>query len=603
MKTETDNASRSIYNKMEKPVRYLKCCLRDMIQFSRLYYMVYLIVIVVEMATSIAIPLVIANIFELVSDMDTIQTQRFWFQIFLLSALIGLPQMSSVVDRWMLTYSHARKEQYFGWKMFHHASHISLEEMEKPGVLDTFQKAEAAYSDYEALTEFPLMLMDVLNHVVTCIGCMVVLAKFSLFLLPSAIFSFIPRFVMTLHRQGKERDITRAQAPLHRRIHYLWRLFCDKASVKEMRVMGFSSYLKEKWTEANVQVVEELVKVRRKDRQLAVIGVAVKNIGFAVNILISLVLLLHGDIAIGVFAACFSAINTLESRQLSLFSEIPTVLQMYYRVEEYYDFFELKSQPEGEESYRPFEREIRLQGVHFQYPGAKTEALKGVDLTIRKGEHVVIVGENGSGKTTLSKVISGVFKPSSGSVSYDEQDVETLRRKELYRDISIVPQDFVHYHFTMRENICISDLAAISDEKRLARVIENAGMQELIESIGGVDVQMGREFGGRELSGGEWQKTAIARGLFKDCPLIILDEPTSALDPLVESEILTRFLELTRERTAIIISHRVGICRTADRIVVMKDGRAVETGTHEELLAAQGDYAKIWREQAKWYQA
>ncbi len=156
--------------------------------------------------------------------------------------------------------------------------------------------------------------------------------------------------------------------------------------------------------------------------------------------------------------------------------------------------------------------------------------------------------------------------------------------------ISIVPQDFVHYHFTMRENICISDLSAISDEKRLAQVIEDAGMPKLIENIGGVDVQMGRE-----LSGGEWQKTAIARGLFKDCPLMILDEPTSALDPLVEYEILNRFLELTRDRTTVIISHRVGICRTADRIVVMKDGCAVETGRMRSCWRNRGIMQKSGR--------
>ena len=214
---------------------------------------------------------------------------------------------------------------------------------------------------------------------------------------------------------------------------------------------------------------------------------------------------------------------------------------------------------------------------------------------------MVIVGVNGSGKTTLSKVLAGAYLACSGSVYYDDQDVKELRREGLYKDISLVPQNFVHYNFSLRENICISDLRHREDDKRLKQVIADVGLEELAQGIGGPDALLGREFGGCELSGGEWQKVAIARGLFKDSGLIILDEPTSALDPLVEYDILTRFLELIQGKTSVIISHRVGICRAADKVVVMKDGRVVECGTHESLKNAGGEYSRIWTEQAKWY--
>lgn len=164
-----------------------------------------------------------------------------------------------------------------------------------------------------------------------------------------------------------------------------------------------------------------------------------------------------------------------------------------------------------------------------------------------------------------------------------------------------MPQDFVHYNFSLRENICISDFTCREDEERIRGVVQAVGIQELVQGLGGLDAQLGREFGGSELSGGEWQKVAIARGLFRDSGLILLDEPTSALDPLVEYEILTGFLKLIQGKTSVIISHRVGICRHADKVVVMKAGKVVECGGHEELVRAGGEYARIWGEQAKWY--
>ena len=192
-------------------------------------------------------------------------------------------------------------------------------------------------------------------------------------------------------------------------------------------------------------------------------------------------------------------------------------------------------------------------------------------------------------------------RPARGGVYHDGRDIARIRKNELYRDVSLVPQDFVHYNFSLRENICISDFTCREDEERIRGVVQAVGIQELVQGLGGLDAQLGREFGGSELSGGEWQKVAIARGLFRDSGLILLDEPTSALDPLVEYEILTGFLKLIRGKTSVIISHRVGICRHADKVVVMKAGKVVECGSHEELVRAGGEYARIWGEQAKWY--
>lgn len=584
-----------------KVCRYLGYVLRDVFRFAPGILCGIIMVAVIDCVMQIWNPLLIAEIFEVVPDLNPSNMKIFARDIIFLCLTVGMPQMGMLLTRMAEIYLTGRKEQCYGWKMFEHAKKIRLEALENPGILDTFQKAEAAYGDQEAVNYLLAKGIMGIEDFVACIGMLYVAAKFSVWLIPGAIIGFVPHFIITVKQERFYTNVYRRQTILKRRLQYLWRQFCQKEAVKEMRVLGFGEYLKQKWVETNVEVVRDIQKVELKALKRNNIGNIIKNACYAANIAIALLLMVRGQLAVGQFAACLSAFATLQTSLLMLGGDMGDIFFLYRRVEEYYDFFEIETEQDGTKEYTPFQKEITLLDVHFRYSGSDRDSLNGVNLKINKGEHIVIVGVNGSGKTTLSKVLTGAYVASSGTVAYDGQEVQSFIKSSLYRDISLVPQDFVHYNFTMRENICISDLKYRNDDKRLNRTIEAVEMQELVQGIGGVDSQLGREFGGRELSGGEWQKVAIARGLFKDSGLIILDEPTSALDPLVEYDILTKFLELIRDKTSIIISHRVGICRSADKIVVMKDGRVVECGTHEELQAAGGEYSRIWEEQAKWY--
>lgn len=220
-----------------------------------------------------------------------------------------------------------------------------------------------------------------------------------------------------------------------------------------------------------------------------------------------------------------------------------------------------------------------------------------INLTIHKGEKIVILGENGSGKTTLSKILLGLYPPESGRLLYDGKPAHIFSRESLYSNVTAIAQDFVAYHLTLRENVALSNITRVNHDGEIWSALSLAGA----ESLGGLDDRMGREFGGRELSDGQWQKLAIARGLFRDSGMILLDEPTSALDPLVETEILTKFMKAAEGKTALIISHRVGLCKLADRIVVMKNGGITEIGTHDDLMQMNGEYAKLYRAQEVWY--
>ena len=580
---------------------YFLRAIRDLFRFMPFLLWGKLTASVVEGILQVWLPVLTAEIFELAPQLNDVNTSVFRRKIMLLCICVAFPALCSVTLRAVGLYGDCRKEKCYGWNMYGYARRLRLEALEEPKVLDRFRKADAAYSRHLAASRmFSYLLMD-LEAALVCISTFFVVGSFSAWLLPGAVCSVLPHLFLDILSEKRRSNTYRGQSGKRRRLKYLWRLFCTKEPVKEMRTMGFEDYLKEKWVASNVEVVKEMEELELRAMRLSAVGVLVKNGCYVAIVAIALLLMLRGELAVGQFAACLTAFGLLQDNLFMLSTFVVRFVQSCHHVEEYYAFFHTETEETGTAAYRPFAREITLRDVHFRYPGAGQDALDGVNLTVGKGERVAVVGVNGSGKTTLSKVLTGVYHASSGSVCFDEQNVAEIRREELYRDISLVQQDFVHYNFSLRENICVSDFSRREDEKRIREVAGIVGIQELVQGIGGLDSQLGREFGGSELSGGEWQKVAIARGLFKDSTLIVLDEPASALDPLVEYEILTGFLNMIQGKTSVIISHRVGICRHADKVVVMKDGKVAECGSHEQLKNAGGEYARIWNEQAKWY--
>ena len=591
--------------------RYFGRCIQDIMRFMPLLFWGKLFTSIAEGILKVWHPLLIAEIFQLAPELNDVNIRIFKRKIIFLCICIGFPSVCTLLLRAVGLYGECRKETFYGSKMYEFARKMRLEALEDKTVLDGFRKADAAYSQHLAGSRMLSYLLIDVEAALLCISTFFVVGSFSVWLLPGAVLGVVPHLLIEYISERRRNKVYRGQSAKRRRLAYLWRLFCTKEPVKEMRTMGFQEFLKKKWVRTNVDVVQEMEELELKAVRLSALGVLVRNCCYVANVAIALVLMLQGELAAGQFAACLMAFGLLQDQLFMLSSFVTAFLQSYHHVEEYYDFFQAETEDEGgepchsmEENHaRPAKGEtgIKLRNVHFRYPGAEQDTLNGVDLDIRKGEHIVIVGVNGSGKTTLSKVLTGAYRAASGEIRYDGQNISKIRKKELYRDISLVSQDFVHYNFSFRENICISDFEHMRDEGRIRKVTDVVGMQELIQSIGGLEVQLGREYGGCELSGGEWQKVAIARGLFRDSELIVLDEPTSALDPLVEYEVLTGFLNLIQGRTSVVISHRVGICRHADKVVVMKEGKVVECGSHEELKSAGGEYARIWGEQAKWY--
>lgn len=252
---------------------------------------------------------------------------------------------------------------------------------------------------------------------------------------------------------------------------------------------------------------------------------------------------------------------------------------------------------------RPVQTGIAFDRVGFRYPTGARPVLKDITLTVRRGEHVALVGENGAGKTTLIKLLCRLYDPTEGAITLDGVDVRQFEAAALRREISVIFQDYVHYHTAARENIWFGNIDLPPDQERIVTAARNSGADEVIRRLGrGYETVLGKLFEeGEELSIGEWQKVALARAFLRDAQILVLDEPTSALDVEAEAEVFKKFRQLARDRTAILISHRLSTVRMADRIYVLENGKVVESGDHDRLIRRGGTYARLFETQARYY--
>lgn len=456
-------------------------------------------------------------------------------------------------------------------------------------------------NDMNSMSGIIYVSLSFLDSIVTVVVNIVILVSFSPKLLLFAVLSTPLSMAISVFSENMQKKLRRAQAQKTRETEYFWGLFCKKESVKEMRVLGASSFFRTKWFNKRDEMLNEEMTVHARLLKIRHGGEVVKNLFYGLNIALAIALVIRGEISIGEFTACIGVFASLQGTLVAFMYNIEYFFERVHMSEDYYAFMDLEERGDGTKEFGVFNDKIELKNVSFRYPNMTDYALKNINLEINKGERIVIVGENGSGKTTLSKLITACYPPEKGSIMIDKINTADLKKSSYLNNFSVVSQNFIKYNMTLRENIAISDTAHIEDTERVNNVIALSGLKDTAEIIGGTEVQLGREFGGFELSGGQWQKTAIARGLFRNAPIILLDEPTAALDPLVEYEILNDFVNITRDKTSVIISHRIGICTAADRIIVMKDGTVAEQGTHSNLLKKNGEYTRMWNAQAQWF--
>jgi len=378
-----------------------------------------------------------------------------------------------------------------------------------------------------------------------------------------------------------------------------------RAFFKETRALGAGTFFLSRYIQAFKNAQELRYRTEIKSQGIAIAANGLTLAGYTAILAVLVSLLIQGRISIGSFSAILAA--TLE-----MFAMMTEVLDNRLgelsaglgQIRKYFRFLDLPEQEYGE-VHIDDQKDIVFEGVSFTYPGAERSALAGISLRIAAGETLAIVGENGSGKTTLAKLILGLYRLNQGRIVVGDVPLRELASGSAYKNASCVFQDFQRYQLSLRDNVAISDLAKLSasSDAEIQDALAAAGFRADDQQMAqGLDTLISKEFGGTDLSRGEWQRLSIARAYYRSHQLIVLDEPTAAIDPFEEDRIYRDFVELKKNHTAVIITHRLGAVHLADRVLVLKEGRIAGIGTHDRLLDESQYYRRLWTAQSRYLQ-
>jgi ATP-binding cassette subfamily B protein len=420
--------------------------------------------------------------------------------------------------------------------------------------------------------------------------------------------AFAPAWLLVRRASRSTYRFTAAQARRDRRRSYLSMVLVGKLDAKEVRAYDLGPPLKSRHDELYDERITDVRAIVRERTLLGLAGSASTAILAGLTVAALAWYATSGRTSLAAAGAATAALLLLVQRLQSLQNSLASLYESSLFIEDFTGFVaELQQQVRNRPSVPAPDdpSEIVATDITFRYPSSPGDVLHEVSLTVRRGEVVALVGENGSGKTTLAKILAGLFRPTGGSVAWDGVDLAACDDRTIRDRVAVLFQDFSHFQLSLAENIVLGRWTEAGDTERRDEAVHRSGLDEVVAALPlGVDTNLGPEFlGGIDLSGGQWQRLALAKALFRRAPLVILDEPTAALDPKAESELYERMRGLYAGSAVLLISHRFNSVRSADRIYVLDGGRVVEEGKHEELMAMQGMYADLFTRQAAGYLA
>ena len=489
-------------------------------------------------------------------------------------------------------------------RIMEHAALLDLAYFEDSTFYDKLERARQQTTGRTALMAQVLaQLQDIITMAFLAVG----LIAFNPWLIILLFVALVPAFLGEAHFNARSYSFMRKWTPERRELDALRYAGASDETAKEVKIFGLSDFLTDRY-----RILAD--KFFRGNRSIAVtralwggfLGM-IGSVGYYAAYIIILLRTVTGQLTLGdltFLAGSFSRLRTLLQDILLRFS---TMAEGALYLGDLFDFFELRPVIQMPSKPRPFPRPIkegfRFEDVGFQYPDSERWANRHLTFTLHPGEKLALVGENGAGKTTLVKLLARLYDPTEGKIFLDGVDLREYDLDELRHEIGVIFQDFVHYHMKASENIAVGRIEERENLQRIRQSAERSLADGVINKLpNGYEQILGKRFAtGVDLSFGEWQKVALARAYMRDAQLLILDEPTASLDARAEHEVFQRFADLTKGKSAILISHRFSTVRMADRIIVLNNGEILEIGTHEELLKLKGRYAELFNLQAEGY--
>jgi ATP-binding cassette subfamily B protein len=516
---------------------------------------------------------------------------------------VGLGLMTRAVDYTdsLLANSYT---QYVSVKVMEQAARLDLTTYEDPVFYDRLERARVQATDRLAMIQ---QMGRLIQQVVTTVIFSLALAWASPWLVLLLAIGVLPSFLGETHYAFLGYAKNFRQTPAKRQMDYLRQVAGSREGAKEVKLFGLSAFFSERFQVLANQIYREDVALSRSKLFVGGLLGIIGTLGYYSAYIFVIWKTIKGGYDIGQFTFLTTAIQQASSNLQQVFSTASGIADQALFLTDLVAFFEMKptvfSKPKALPAPRPIKRGFEFRNVSFTYPGTQRTVLRDFTFTLAPGERVALIGENGQGKTTIVKLITRLYDPTEGQILLDGIDLRDYSVEELHREIGVIFQDFMRYEMSALDNIAVGSV----DKAGMQLEIESAAHKSLADTVvkkleHGYEQILGRRFeGGVELSGGEWQKMALARAYLREAQLLILDEPTAALDARSELEVFERFAELTKGKMALLISHRFSTVRIADRIVVLSQGRLIEEGNHQTLMSSGGLYSQMFEMQAASY--
>ncbi|ARU63773.1 hypothetical protein CBW65_03705 [Tumebacillus avium] len=548
------------------------------------------------------------HLIDTVTDLVLKRSEQFSMALWLLLAQFLIVLLSSTVQK---------AQEYFNRKMEFRLDHVLQQQI--------MQKTSSVPYSYFDLPEFQDHLdrvnggmggrfLQPLKNVLEIGKSALVLLSFLGFLFTvhwslvviSTVAS-IPIFFIQSGFGKRSFQLSVAQTKTTREAHYFSHLLKSRPAAGEVRLFRLAPHLMRRWSQKFLKNAAEQLSLQKK-QQTAYVGLdGITALFYTLAAGVMVWLMRTSTVTVGDFVAIGQAVQGTQGSINSISQQMARLYESGLFIRDYFSLLHYEvpgvRQMKGTEPFPALVQGISVENVSYRYLQGRRDVLQNVSFTIRPGEKLALVGENGSGKTTLVKCLMGLYPVTDGQICFDGVNLDGIEEGALRKEINVIFQDFIRYQLSVRENIACSEIERYGDDERLAEAAEKSGAAQFVGRMAqGYDTYLGRMYrDGEDLSGGQWQKIALARAVFADAQVVILDEPTAALDPQAEREVFAQFERLTAGKTAIFISHRMAAARLADRIVVLKDGRVAEQGTHAELIALGGEYRRMYEMQAEWY--